>query len=51
MEKKIVDSISHSEIRNVLIKHSIEWRRSKTILDSNRSKDPEYDLKKSVLKI
>ncbi|HEX5978869.1 MAG TPA: helix-turn-helix domain-containing protein [Nitrososphaeraceae archaeon] len=51
MEKKIVDSISHSEIRNVLIKHSIKWRRSKTILGSNRSKDPEYDLKKSVLKI
>ena len=50
MEKKIVDSISHSEIRNVLIKHSIKWRRSKTILGSNRSKDPEYDLKKSVLK-
>jgi hypothetical protein len=35
MEKKIVDSISHSEIRNVLIKHSIKWRRSKTILGSN----------------
>jgi|SRR5437763_10404697 len=50
MEKKIVDTISHTEIRNVLIKHSIKWRRSKTILDSSRGKDPEYDLKKSVLK-
>ena len=35
MEKKIVDSISHSEIRNVLIKHGVKWRRSKTILGSN----------------
>lgn len=51
MEKKIVDTISHTEIRNVLIKHNIKWRRSKTILDSSsRSKGPEYDLKKSVLK-
>jgi|SRR5918992_1042637 transposase len=50
MEKEIVDRISHSEIRNVLVKHSIKWRRSKTILGSSRSKDPEYDLKKSVSK-
>lgn len=49
MEKKkkkmIVDSISHAEIRNVLVKHDIEWRHSKTVL--GKSKDPEYDLKKA----
>ena len=29
MEKKIVGSISHAEIRTVLLKHGIEWRHSK----------------------
>ena len=33
MEKRIVYSISHAEIRNVLLKHGIEWRHSKTRLD------------------
>src|SRR5919112_728096 len=42
---KLVDSISHTEIRNILLKHGIRWRRSKTILLGN-SKDPEYALKK-----
>lgn len=41
---KLVDSISHTEIRNILLKHGIRWRHSKTILGS--SKDPEYALKK-----
>ena len=52
MEKKIVDTISHTEIRNILIKHDIKCRRSKSILgsSSSSSKDPEYELKKSVLK-
>jgi len=45
VEKKIVDSISHAEIRNVLLKHGIEWRHSKTVL--GKSRDPEYDLKKA----
>ena len=49
MEKKIVKSISHSEIRNVLLKHGVRWRHSKTMLGGSR--DPEYELKKSVLKI
>lgn len=47
MEKKIVGSISHVEIRNVLVKHGIEWRHSKIVLGSSRSKDPDYDLKKA----
>src|SRR5512133_844138 len=46
MEKKIVGSISHAEIRNVLLKHGIEWRHSKTVLGS-KSKGPDYDLKKA----
>ena len=44
-KKKIVESISHAEIRNVLLKHGIEWRHSKTIL--GKSRDPVYDLKKA----
>ena len=44
-KKKIVDSISHAEIRNVLLKHGIEWRHSKAVL--GKSIDPVYDLKKA----
>jgi transposase len=47
-EKKLVESISHTEIKNVLVKHGIEWRNSKTIL--GKSRDPEYELKKIGLK-
>jgi transposase len=48
---KMVDKISHSEIRNILLKHKIKWRKSKTVL-SNKSNDPiEYALKKSTLNI
>ena len=47
-EKKIIDSISHTEIKNVLVKHGIEWRNSKTVL--GKSRDPEYELKKIGLK-
>ena len=47
---KIVDKISHAEIRNILLKHGTKWRKSKTVL-SNKSNDPiEYDLKKSTFK-
>ena len=49
MEKKMVKSVSHSEIRNVLLKYNVRWRRSKTMLGGG-SRDPEYELKKSVLK-
>jgi transposase len=46
---KTVDRISHAEIRNILLKHKIKWRQSKTVL-SNKSNDPaEYALKKSTL--
>ncbi len=47
---KRVDKISHSEIRNILLKHKIKWRKSKTVLSNNKSNDPaEYALKKSTL--
>jgi transposase len=48
---KPVDKISHSaEIRNILLKHNIKWRKSKTVLSNkSRSNDPEYTLKKSTL--
>jgi transposase len=53
-EKKIMkeDGISHTAIRDILRKYGIEWRHSKIVLGSSksRSRDPEYDLKKSVLK-
>ena len=46
---KMVDKISHAEIRNILLKHKIKYRKSKIIL-SNKSNDPvEYTLKKSKL--
>ncbi len=49
---KMVDRISHhAEIRNILLKHEIKWRKSKTVL-SNKSNDPaEYALKKGILNI
>lgn len=47
---KMVDRISHSEIRNILLKHKIKYRKSKTVL-LNKSNDAEYILKKSISKI
>jgi transposase len=45
---KLVDKTSHSEIRNILLKYNIKWRKSKTVL--SKSNDPaEYALKKSTL--
>src|SRR6476620_10031708 len=44
-----VDRISHSEIRNILLKHQIRWRKSKTVLSNKRSNGTEYTLKKSTL--
>ena len=46
---KLVDKISHSEIRNILLKHKIKWRKSKTVLSNKRSNNSEYALKKSIL--
>lgn len=43
-EARLVDSISHKHIRNILLKHSIRWRPSKMILDESR--DHQYDIKK-----
>jgi hypothetical protein len=37
MEKKIIESISHTEVKNVLVKYGIEWRNSKMILGNSRS--------------
>ena len=45
---KLVDKISHSEIRNILLKHKIKWRKSKTVLSNKRSNDPEYFEKKYI---
>jgi transposase len=47
-ELNLVDSISHTEIRNILLKHGIRYRQSKVTLGD--SMDPEYRLKKSTLK-
>ncbi len=44
----MVDKISHTEIRNILLKHKIKWRKSKTVL-SNKSNDPEYDFEKKYI--
>ena len=47
---RMVDKISHAEIRNILLKHKVKWRKSKTVLSNKRrSNDPEYALKKSTL--
>jgi transposase len=43
-EMNLVDSISHTEVRNVLLKHGIKCRQSKITLGP--SLDPEYHLKK-----
>ncbi len=45
---KRVNKISHSEIRNILLKHKIKWRKSKTVL-SSKSNDSEYALKKKYI--
>jgi len=48
-EMNIVDSISHTEVRNILLKYCIKYRKSKITLET--SLDPEYHLKKRELKI
>ena len=40
----LVDAISHTEVRNILLKHGIKYRQSKITL--GYSLDPEYHLKK-----
>jgi transposase len=46
-DMNLVDSISHTEIRNIILKHGIKWRQSKITLGSIL--DPEYNLKKRGL--
>jgi len=44
---KLVYRISHTEIRNIFLKHKIKWRKSKTVLSNKSNNDPaEYALKK-----
>ena len=43
-ELNIVNSISHTEIRNIFLKYGIKYRQSKVTLGD--SSDPEYHLKK-----
>jgi hypothetical protein len=45
---KLVDIISHTEIRNILLKHKIKWRKFKTVLSNKNNDLAEYDLKKSI---
>jgi transposase len=47
-ELNLVDSISHTAIRNILIKYDIKWRNSKITLGT--SQYHEYHLKKRELK-
>src|SRR3954452_2945883 len=47
-EMNIVDSKSHTEVRNILLKHGIRYRQSKITLAP--SLDPEYHLKKRELR-
>ena len=44
MELDLLDSMSHIEIRNILLKHGRKYRQSNITLGG--STDPEYHLKK-----
>jgi hypothetical protein len=44
-EINLVESISHTEIRNIILKHDVKWRNSKITLVGT-SLDPDYHLKK-----
>jgi transposase len=44
----LVDNISHTKVRNILLNHGVKWRQSKITLGN--SQDPEYHLKKRELK-
>lgn len=48
-ELNLVDSVSHTAIRNVLLKHGIKHHQQSKVTLGNSS-DPEYDLKKRGLK-
>jgi hypothetical protein len=46
-EVKLVNNISHTEIRSILSKHGNKWTDSKKTVLSSNSEDPEYNLKKA----
>ena len=48
-EINLVNSISHTQVRNILLKHGIRYRQSKITLGNGQ--DPEYHLKKRGLRI
>jgi transposase len=48
-ELNLVDSVSHTAIRNILLKHGIKYHQQSKVTLGNSS-DPEYDLKKRGLK-
>jgi hypothetical protein len=43
-EINLVESTSHTEIKNIILKHGVKWRNSKITLGPGL--DPEYHLKK-----
>ena len=45
-----LDSISHTEIRDILLKHGIKYRQPKITLDISTGTDSEYHLKKKELR-
>ena len=47
-ELNLVNTISHTQIKKILLKHEIRYRQSKITLGN--STDPEYHLKKRELK-
>ena len=47
-EINLVESMSHTEIRNIILKHGVKWRQSKITLGN--SQDSEYHLKKRGLR-
>jgi len=48
-ELNLVDSLSHTEVENILLKHGIKYhRQSKITLETSTA--PEYNLKKRGLK-
>ena len=49
-ELNLVDSISHTEMRNILLKHGIRYRKSKVTFMGDSTAHPEYHLKKRGLK-
>jgi hypothetical protein len=48
-ELNLVDSLSHTEVENILLKHGIKYH-SQSKITLGTSTDPQYDLKKRGLK-